>query len=262
MPDEVIAFLAVRAGGDARTALNALELAVTTAQRGAGAAGDAGRRRGRAAAQGRALRQGRRPALRLHLGLDQVDARVGPGRLALLPRGDGRGRRGPALHRPPHDHPGLRGHRQRRPAGARRSRSRRRTRSSTSGCRRRSSRSPRRRSTCRWRRSRTPSSARSARSTATSASAAPSRRRPRCSRPPTRRRASSGAGKGYDYPHEHPGHVNDQEHLPEGARGAALLLPRRRRAGRRASGWPRSARPAAASDVAHTGAPRGCRWRT
>ena len=33
MPDEVIAFLAVRAGGDARTALNALELAVTTAQR-------------------------------------------------------------------------------------------------------------------------------------------------------------------------------------------------------------------------------------
>ena len=33
VPDEVIAFLAVRAGGDARTALNALELAVTTAQR-------------------------------------------------------------------------------------------------------------------------------------------------------------------------------------------------------------------------------------
>ena len=33
VPAEVIAFLAVRAGGDARTALNALELAVTTAQR-------------------------------------------------------------------------------------------------------------------------------------------------------------------------------------------------------------------------------------
>ena len=33
VPDEVITFLAVRAGGDARTALNALELAVTTAQR-------------------------------------------------------------------------------------------------------------------------------------------------------------------------------------------------------------------------------------
>ena len=41
VPDEVITFLAVRAGGDARTALNALELAVTTAGRGAGAAGDA-----------------------------------------------------------------------------------------------------------------------------------------------------------------------------------------------------------------------------
>ena len=34
MPDEVITFLAVRAGGDARTALNALELAIATAQRG------------------------------------------------------------------------------------------------------------------------------------------------------------------------------------------------------------------------------------
>jgi putative ATPase len=34
IPDEVIAFLGVRAGGDARTALNALELAVATAQRG------------------------------------------------------------------------------------------------------------------------------------------------------------------------------------------------------------------------------------
>jgi len=33
VPDEVLAFLAVRAGGDARTALNALELAVATAQR-------------------------------------------------------------------------------------------------------------------------------------------------------------------------------------------------------------------------------------
>ena len=33
VPDEVITFLAVRAGGDARTALNALELAVTTAAR-------------------------------------------------------------------------------------------------------------------------------------------------------------------------------------------------------------------------------------
>ena len=33
VPDEVITFLAVRSGGDARTALNALELAIATAQR-------------------------------------------------------------------------------------------------------------------------------------------------------------------------------------------------------------------------------------
>ena len=71
-----------------------------------------------------------------------------------------------------------------------------------------------------------------------------------------------GRGKGYDYPHEHQGHVNDQEHLPEGARGAALLLPRRGGAGgRRAAGEdPQGARPR--GDVAHTGASRGCRWRS
>ena len=77
-----------------------------------------GDRRGRAAAQGGDLRQAGRPPLRLRLGADQGDARVRPGRGDLLPRGDARGRRGPALHRPPDGHPRLRGHRQRRPAGA------------------------------------------------------------------------------------------------------------------------------------------------
>ena len=116
-PTTCCAFLAARSGGDARSALNALELACATA--GARpASGRARRRRGRDAAQGRPLRQGRRPALRLHLGLDQVHARLGPRRLALLPRRDARGRRGPALHRAPDGHPRLRGHRQRRPAGA------------------------------------------------------------------------------------------------------------------------------------------------
>ena len=75
-------------------------------------------RRGRDAAQGGAVRQGRRPALRLHLRLDQVDARLRSRRVALLPRRDARGRRGPALHRAPDDRARLRGHRQRRPAGA------------------------------------------------------------------------------------------------------------------------------------------------
>ena len=54
------------------------------------------------------------------LRVDQVDARLRPRRLAALPGRDARGRRGPALHRPPDGHPGERGHRQRRPAGARR----------------------------------------------------------------------------------------------------------------------------------------------
>jgi len=34
-----------------------------------------------------------------------------------------------------------------------------------------------------------------------------------------------GRGQGYDYPHEHPGHVNDQEHLPEGLEGLRLYAP-------------------------------------
>ena len=135
----------------------------------------------------------RRPALRHDLGLDQGDARLGPRRLAVLPGGDARGRRGPALHRPAHGHPRLRGHRQRRPAGARGRGRGGRTRSSTSGCPRRSSRSPRRRSTCRWRRSPTPPSGRSARPAATSASTAPRRRRPTCATAYRARRRSAAA---------------------------------------------------------------------
>ena len=110
-------FLAARSGGDARTALNALELACrdrwARTARSALAAG-----RGRAAATGAPLRPPGRPPLRHDLGLDQGDARLGSGRLAVLPGGDARGRRGPALHRPADGRPGLRGHRQRRPAGA------------------------------------------------------------------------------------------------------------------------------------------------
>ena len=88
------------------------------ARRRAGAKVTLAPRRGRAPAQGGALRQGRRPPLRHDLGLDQVHARVGPGRGAALPGDDARGRRGPALHRAPDGDPGERGHRQRRPAGA------------------------------------------------------------------------------------------------------------------------------------------------
>ena len=34
-----------------------------------------------------------------------------------------------------------------------------------------------------------------------------------------------GRGVGYDYPHEHPGHVNDQEHLPAGLEDLRLYAP-------------------------------------
>ena len=34
-----------------------------------------------------------------------------------------------------------------------------------------------------------------------------------------------GRGKGYDYPHAHPGHVNDQEHMPEGLEGLRFYHP-------------------------------------
>ena len=72
--DEALRFLATRAGGDARTALQALELAAATAGEGEpvtlALAEDA--------LQRRAVRfdKRRRPALRHDLGLDQGDARV------------------------------------------------------------------------------------------------------------------------------------------------------------------------------------------
>ena len=37
--------------------------------------------------------------------------------------------------------------------------------------------------------------------------------------------ANLGRGVGYDYPHDHPGHVNDQEHLPEGEEGVRFYDP-------------------------------------
>ena len=188
----------------------------------------------------RPLRQGRRPALRLHLGLDQVDARVGPRRLALLPRGDARGRRGRALHRAPDGDPRLRGRRQRGPAGARRSPSRRRTRSSTSGCpsasyalaqaaiylvagaeveRRQQRRSPPR--------------------ARTSATTAPPRRPPRCARPPIRARRRSGAGSATTTRTTTPGTSTTRSTCPRGLEDLRFYEPGDDEP-RCASGWRRS----------------------
>ena len=76
---DALALLAERSGGDARTALGALERAVEAAR--AGSHADRSRhRRGRVAAQGGDLRQAGRSPLRLRLGADQVDARLRPRR--------------------------------------------------------------------------------------------------------------------------------------------------------------------------------------
>ena len=68
-----------------------------------------------------------RPALRLRIGLHQVDARRRCRRVRVLPRGDARGGRGRTFHCQAHGHPRLRGRRKRRPE---RARSRRRSRPS------------------------------------------------------------------------------------------------------------------------------------
>ena len=72
--DAALQFLPQRSGGDARTALNALELACETA--GARRSRDARPGRGRAAAPRFALRPQGRPPLRHDLGVDQGHARL------------------------------------------------------------------------------------------------------------------------------------------------------------------------------------------
>ena len=126
-----------RAGGDARTALSTLELAWETAQA-EGVAARGAARRGRGAQAAAPLRQGRRPALRLRLGLHQVDARLRSRRRGLLPRRDARGRRGSALHRAAHGRSSPRRTSATPIRGRCWSRSPPRTRSSTSACPRRS----------------------------------------------------------------------------------------------------------------------------
>ena len=187
--------------------------------------GDARGGRGRPAAARADLRQDRRPPLRHDLGLDQGHARLGPRRQPLLPRGHARRRRGPALHRAADGHPRLRGHRQRRPARARGRRRRGPGRSSTSACPRASSRSPRRPSTCRSR----PKSD----SAKKAIGAAREHVREHGAKPPPAYLQSAGynaaarlgRGVGYDYPHDRPGHVSEQELLPDDVVGARFYSP-------------------------------------
>ena len=166
---------------------------VDRAVRGLGARGAArGGRRAQAAGR---LRQGRRRALRLHLGVHQGDTRIRPERGALLPGGDAGGRRGSPLHRAAPDRPRLRGHRDGRLAGAARGHGGRTRGASMSGFPRRSSTSRTRRSTWRAPRSRTPSSRRSAPRGPTSASTARSGLRRRCATRTTGARRSSATAR-------------------------------------------------------------------
>ena len=118
--EDALAFLAAAADGDARTALNVLELAVTTAPPDAEGKrpGRRGRHAGGVRAQGAALRQGRRGALQHHLGAAQVDPQLGRGRGALLARAHAGGRRGPAVRGAAAGALRLGGRGARRPAGA------------------------------------------------------------------------------------------------------------------------------------------------
>ena len=182
---------------------------------------DARARRGCPAAPGGALRQTGRPPLRLHLRLDQGDARLGPRRVAVLPRGDARGRRGPALHRAADGDPRLRGHRQRRPGGAVGGDRRRAGGRARRACPRPATRSPRRPSTS----SLAPKSDAAGRALAAAerhvrehgAGAVPAwlRSGPR----PGRTAAATTTRTGM------PGHVASQELLPEGVAGERFYEP-------------------------------------
>ena len=211
--DEALEFLAARAGGDARTALSALELACETAG-GApvtlGVAEDALQRRALRydkdgdqhydyiSAWIKATRGSDPDASLYYLAVmleGGEDPRFIARRMVILASEDV-GNADPA-----------------RAGGGRRRRARGRARRA---CPRRSSRSPRRRSTCRWRRSPTRPSARSARRAATSATTARQL-------PPDYLRSAAypgarqlGRGEGYDYPHDRPEGVSPQELLPAG----------------------------------------------
>ena len=224
-PTTSLAFLAARSGGDARTALNALELAREDTHDGADGRG----RRGRAAAQGRALR----PRGDKHY--DFISAWIKSTRgsdvdaslyyLAVMLEGgeDARFivRRMVILAS---EDIGMAD-----PQALVQSRPRRPRPSSTSACRRRTTRSPSARSTSRWRRSPTPPgrALHAARAYVREHGAPdPPAALRSAAYPP---RARLGRGVGYDNPHRHPGHVNTQDHLPESVGDAALLRARRRR---------------------------------
>ena len=196
--DAALEFLATRSGGDA--AHGAVRARAGLRHRGRGRRGHAARGRGRPPAQRDPLRQGGRPPLRPDLGLDQVHARLRPGRLADVPRRDDRGRRGPALHRAAHDHPGERGHRERRSARARAGGGHRCGRGARGHARVRAEPRPGRGLPGAGAEVERLATRPSAGPASGCASTAPRTRRTTCGAPPTRARRSSAAARGTTLP--------------------------------------------------------------
>ena len=113
--DDALDHLVRLAGGDARRSLTYLESAAGAAKSKGQADHRPGDGRDRRRPGRGALRPPGRPALRRDQRVHQVGARLRRRRGAALPGPDVRGRRGPALHRPPAGDPGQRGHRPGRP---------------------------------------------------------------------------------------------------------------------------------------------------
>ena len=172
---------------------------------------------------------------------------LGPRRLAAVPGRDDRGRRGPPLHRPPDGDPGQRGHRQRRPPGPDRWRWPPPTAVEHVGmpeCAHNLAQA-------------TVYLALAPKSNASYAALGHARRWVRehgapDPPPPLRSVAYPGAeklGRGldYDYPHDHPEGVSDQELMPAEGRGRALPGAQRPRGreghGRALAAHPQGPRP-------------------
>ena len=229
LADEARAMIIRLASGDARRALTALEAAAASAMARRPGRGDAAghRRAGRGGGGPRAAAL--RPAGRRALRRDQRVHQVGAGErrrcLPALPRADDRGRRGSALHRAAHHHQRRRGHRHGRPAGARRSRSRRRTPCSSSACRRAASRSPRRWCTSRPRRSRTPRTWRWMRRSPTSGPADRPRARSTCAMRTTRAPSASATARATSTRTTPRSAWSQQQYLPDELVGTEYYQP-------------------------------------
>ncbi len=206
--------------------MNALEAGAELAARARLTTHHSRRRAGGSRAAGHPVRQSAGPALRRHLGVHQVDARLRSRRGAVLAVRDDRRRRGPEVHRPPDDRAGVGGHRPRRPESARRRRRCGARPTSTSDCPSRRSRSRRPLCTSRSRPSRTRSCARWSRRRQTSPTRSHECRRTSAdSDKQSTRRKLAREGKGYKYPHNFPGATVEQDYRPAELEGKTYWDP-------------------------------------